>query len=147
MPFCATCGAPVEGRFCAKCGGAVAGDAGATGSRPAAAGGMTDNVASALCYVLTFITGIVFLVLEPYNKNKTVRFHAFQAIFMGAGILVFDIACSLIFGILHLGLFGALLFPLIGLGFFILWIYMIISAYQGKKVVLPLIGPLAEQQA
>jgi hypothetical protein len=47
---------------------------------PAAAGGMTDNVASALCYVLGLITGILFLVLSPYNQNKTVRFHAFQSI-------------------------------------------------------------------
>jgi uncharacterized membrane protein len=85
-------------------------------------------------------------VLEPYNKNKTVRFHAFQAIFLGAGILVFDVAFSFIIAILHLGLLG-LLFPFIGLGFFVLWIYMIIAAYQGKKVVLPVIGPLAQQQA
>ena len=47
--------------------------------------------------------------------------------------------------ILHLGVL-ALLFPLVGLGFFILWLYMIFSAYQGKTVVLPIIGPLAQQQ-
>jgi uncharacterized membrane protein len=99
-----------------------------------------------LCYVLTFITGIIFLVLDPYNKNKTVRFHAFQAIFLGVGIIVFDVAVSIIISILHLG-FLALLFPLISLGFFVLWIYLIIQTYQGKKVVLPVIGPMAQQQA
>ncbi|MGO9255670.1 MAG: hypothetical protein ACLQU1_05130 [Bryobacteraceae bacterium] len=148
MPFCGTCGAPVEGRFCAKCGGAVAGTADPAASgpgAPAAAGGLTDNAASALCYVLTFITGIIFLVLEPYSKNRTVRFHAFQAIFLGVGIIVFDVAFGLIVSILHLYALSFLL-PLVGLGFFILWLYMIFSAYQGKTVVLPIIGPLAQQQ-
>lgn len=143
MPFCGTCGAPVEGRFCAKCGGAVAG-AGATAAAPATSG-LTENAASALCYVLTFITGILFLVLEPYNKNRTIRFHAFQAIFLGVGIIIFDFAMSIVISMLHMWFLG-LLFPLIGLGCFILWIYMIYSAYQGKMVVLPIIGGLAQQQ-
>ena len=43
---------------------------------------MTDNVASALCYLLGLITGIIFLVLTPYNRNPVVRFHAFQSIFL-----------------------------------------------------------------
>ena len=145
MPFCATCGAPVEGRFCAKCGGAVAGGPVSPGSGVPAAGGLTENTAAALCYVLTFVTGIIFLVLEPYNKNPTVRFHAFQAIFMGVGIIVFDVALSLIVSILHLYALG-FLFSLVGLAFFVLWIYMIISAYQGKTVVLPVVGALAQQQ-
>jgi uncharacterized membrane protein len=148
MPFCGTCGAPVEGRYCAKCGGAVAGVGGpattASGA-PASSSGLTDNAASALCYVLTFITGILFLVLEPYNKNRTVRFHAFQAIFLGVGIIVFDVALSFIISVMHLWALG-FLFSLAGLGFFVLWLYMIFSAYQGKMVVLPLIGQMAQQQ-
>jgi len=147
MPFCATCGAPVEGRFCAKCGSSITGEPAAAGARPAAAaGGLTDNAASALCYVLTIITGIVFLVLEPYNKNKTVRFHAFQAIFLGGAIIAFDIALSLMISILHMYALG-FLFTLVWLALFVLWIYLIISAYQGKMVVLPVIGQLAQQQA
>ncbi len=147
MPFCATCGAPVEGRFCAKCGGAVAGSPAAAGSSaPVAAGGLTENAASALCYALTFITGIIFLVLAPYNQNRTVRFHAFQAIFLGVGIIAFDIVFSIIISVLRLYLFGFLM-PLVGLLFFVLWIYMLVSTFQGKMVVLPVIGPLAQQQA
>ena len=146
MPFCATCGAPVEGRFCAKCGSAVVGGpTTAAGSGVPAAGGLSDNAASALCYVLTFITGIIFLVLEPYSRNRTVRFHAFQAIFMGVGIIVFDVALSFIVSVLHFLALG-FLFSLVGLGFFVLWLYMIFSAYQGKMVVLPVIGNLAQQQ-
>jgi uncharacterized membrane protein len=147
MAFCASCGAPVEGRFCAKCGtpmGAAVAPPGATPG-PAAAG-MTDNAASALCYVLGLVTGILFLVLAPYNQNKIIRFHAFQSIFLNVAWVVFWIVFNIIFAALHI---FSLLFltPLTGLAFFVLWIYMIISAYQGKTVVLPVIGPIAQAQA
>ncbi len=158
MPFCATCGAPVEGRFCAKCGSAVVSGASAPGPTPGAvppgavppapavAAPMADNVASALCYVLGFITGIIFLVIAPYNQNKVVRFHAFQSIFLS----VAAIAIRLILGFI-LGTMGVLSFlflgALVSLAFLIHWLFMIISAYQGKTIVLPVIGPLAQQQA
>src|SRR5438270_14094327 len=87
MPFCPRCGAPVEGRFCAKCGASMMDAPGtpqgaATPGYPppppvATSGGLQENVAAALCYALGFITGILFLVLEPYNKNRNIRFHAF----------------------------------------------------------------------
>ena len=151
MAFCGSCGAPVEGKFCAKCGtpmDAAVPPPGATpGAAPgAAATGMTDNAASALCYVLGLITGILFLVLAPYNQNKTIRFHAFQSIFLSIAWIVVSMVINIVFAALHL---FSLLFlsPLIGLVFFILWIYMIISAYQGKTVVLPVIGPIAQGQA
>jgi uncharacterized membrane protein len=163
MAFCANCGSQVEGRFCAKCGagvgeGSLAGSSvppvgvppAGGGSQPAMAStGMSDNVASALSYVLGFVTGILFLVLAPYNQNKTVRFHAFQSIFLSVAWFVVWFAFNIVLGIMHLaGLFFILfLSPLIGLAFFVLWIYMIVTAYQGKQVVLPVIGPIAKQQA
>jgi len=111
------------------------------------ASGLSDNIAAALCYALLVITGIVFLLLEPYNRNRTIRFHAFQAIFLGvAWFAVSYVLGSLVFGIIHLA-FLFVLTPLLSLAFFVLWLYMIITAYQGKKVVLPVIGPLAQQQA
>jgi len=140
--------------------GAAAPPAGATpaatpmgaGSPPpvASAAGLTDNAAAALCYVLTFITGILFLVLEPYNKNRNIRFHAFQAIFLGVGWIALWIVIGIIFSMMgSIGFFFGYfaLRSLIGLCFFILWIYLIVMAYQGKKVMLPIIGPLAEKQA
>jgi uncharacterized membrane protein len=118
------------------------------GAAPGVAGaGMTDNAASALCYVLGLITGILFLVLAPYNQNKTIRFHAFQSIFMSVACILFSMVFNIIiFSGLHM---FSLLFlsPLISLAFFVLWIYMIITAYQGKTVVLPVIGPIAQKQA
>ena len=157
MAFCATCGAPVEGRFCAKCGSAAtaggspsgAASAGAAPQPMPAATPMADNLASALCYLAGLITGIIFLVVAPYSQNRTVRFHAFQAIFFNVAWIACWIVINMILGMMHLiGAFGILMLsPLIGLAFFVLWLYLMISAYQGKTVVLPLIGPLAQQQA
>src|SRR3974390_3353755 len=129
MAFCANCGAQMEGRSCAKCGA---------------------TAASALCYALGLITGVIFLILEPYNKNRNIRFHAFQSIFLTVAWIIFRIVLGIVFAAIWSlgGLFLAssisLLITLCGV---LLWLYMLISAYQGKKVVLPIIGPLAEKQA
>jgi uncharacterized membrane protein len=128
-------------------GGAEPAPGGPPFSTSAAGAGFSDRTAAALCYALLVITGIVFLVLEPYNRNRTIRFHAFQAIFLGLAWIVISAAVNIVFGAIHP--LTALLFlsPLVSLAFFVLWIYMIITAYQGRTVVLPVIGPLAQQQA
>src|SRR5450759_143290 len=147
MAFCATCGSAVEGQFCAKCGGRVgAAPSAASGPAMQTSGAMADNVASTLCYVLGLITGIIFLVLAPYNKNPLIRFHAFQSIFMHVACIVFMIGLNIVLGILHL---FAMFFlgSLLWLVFFVLWIYLLIQTYQGKTIVLPVIGPIAQQQA
>ena len=165
MAFCASCGAQVEGRFCAKCGATVqappvAGPPPGTGAPtpggyappPAASAGMTDNVASLLCYLVGFITGILFLVMEPYNKNRAIRFHAFQSIFLNVALIAVYIVLSILTTALltvSLSMFAVigLLHLVINLAFLALWIYMMVSAYQGKQVELPVIGPLARKQA
>ena len=110
MPFCASCGSQVEGSFCAKCGSKVGGGA-VPASGPAMAATtsvMADNVASALCYVLGFITGIIFLVLAPYNRNPLVRFHAFQSIFLSVAWIAFRMVGGILLGMM--GLFTGLFF-------------------------------------
>jgi len=100
--------------------------------------------------VLGLLTGILFLVLAPYNQKKNIRFHAFQSIFLNVAWIVFWIALNIVFAIMGriLGFWlVAMLSPLLGLAFFVLWILMIVGAYQGKTVVLPVIGSLAQQQA
>lgn len=155
MPFCANCGAAVEGRFCGKCGSPVgaaeapgAGQTPPVASLPSAVGGLSDNVAGALCYLGLLITGILFLVLEPYNRNRAVRFHALQAIFLNVAWIAVWLVLNIVLGAVHiLGLvFGLFLSPLIWLAFVVLWVYMIVTTYQGKTVVLPVIGPLAQKQ-
>jgi uncharacterized membrane protein len=106
-------------------------------------------VASALCYLFGLITGIIFLVIAPYNQNKTIRFHAFQSIFAHIAIFVLWILLFVVFGALAIlthGL-GFALYPLFGLCVVVLWLYMMYSAYNNKKVKLPVVGDLAEKQA
>ena len=141
MAFCPSCGAAVEGRYCPKCGTAVDPAAPPAGAAPSAAG-MPENTAAALCYLLGLVTGIIFLVLEPYNKNKLIRFHAFQSIFLHVAVIIIWVAFRTI---LPWGLWY--LVTLIDLAFFVLWIFMLLQTYQGKKIVLPVIGDLAAKQA
>jgi uncharacterized membrane protein len=147
MAFCATCGAAVEGSFCAKCGSQVgAAPSASSGTAMQVSGAMADNVASALCYLVGLITGIIFLVLAPYNKNPVIRFHAFQSIFMNVAWIVIAFGLNIVLGIMHLwSLF--FLSSLVGLAFFVLWVVMLIQTFQGKTIVLPVIGPIAQQQA
>ena len=114
--------------------------------------GLTPNVAGALCYVLGFITGVIFLMLE---KDRFVRFHAYQSIIVSAAWIVFWVAFSILSGILgmipFLGilvvLVGLLLSLGLGLGGFVLFILLIVRAYQGKTWKLPYIGDMAERYA
>jgi uncharacterized membrane protein len=113
---------------------------------------MQNNVASALCYVLGLITGIIFLVVAPYSQDRAIRFHAFQSIFLNVAVIAVDIALGIFFRTVlftfgFAGLLVGILWPVFGLACLGLWVYLIVSAYSGKTVVLPVIGPLAQKQA
>jgi len=113
---------------------------------------MTENVASALCYILGLITGILFLVLAPYNQNRNIRFHAFQSIFghiawIASWIVLQVISLSFrtipVLGVLiSFALWLCLFF-----GGLCVWLYVMYKAYNNERVVLPVIGPMAEKQA
>jgi uncharacterized membrane protein len=111
--------------------------------RPApqsAQSGLTDYTAGALAYV-TIIPAIVFLIVEPYNRNSFVRFHSWQSIFLGIAAFAVDLVLSFI------PIIGwILLFPVM-LGFLVVWIMAILKALKGERWKLPLIGKYAEQQA
>jgi len=100
--------------------------------------GMQPNVEGLLCYLVGFVTGIVFMVIE--KESKFVRFHAMQSIFVSGGLFVAQIilALSLIFGWVI-----SILLSLLGL---ILWIVLMMKAYQGELYKLPVIGDIAEKQ-
>jgi uncharacterized membrane protein len=148
--FCTNCGAPMDDAagFCSKCGKASVGappppPAGGAYVPPAtgpAMGGLADNVAGMLAYV-TIIPAIIFLVVEPYNRNRFVRFHSFQCIFVAIAWVVLHIAIGLL-PFIHFMLWGLL--DLIGL---ILWVVLLLKAYQGEKFKLPVVGDMAEKQA
>lgn len=120
---------------------------------PAQAGGLADNIASLLCYSpVGIIADIIFLVAAPYNQNPLIRFHAFQSLFLAAAIFVLMIGLQIVGVILSfiLKFLALILFPiflLIWLGMICLFLFMMYKCYNNEKVVLPVVGPLAEKQA
>jgi len=155
MAFCPKCGTEIaEGAACPKCAGAAS--SGATTTGTAAAGtttgatasgaGLTDNMAGALAYV-TIIPAILFLVLEPYNRKRFIRFHAFQCLFFAVAWTVLWIGLRIIIQIPILGWATILLWPLVSLAGLIIWIFLVMKAYQGQMFKLPVIGDMAEKQA
>ncbi|HSA91384.1 MAG TPA: DUF4870 domain-containing protein [Terriglobales bacterium] len=145
--YCASCGAMMteEQTTCPSCGKA-AGAPAAGGGAAASGGGLSDNVAALLGYLFGVIA-IVWLLIEPYNKNKFIRFHAFQCLFFLAAWIGINIVLGILGAIPGVGLVTILLWPLAGLGVLVLWIVLMIKAYQGQKWKLPFIGDLAEKQA
>jgi uncharacterized membrane protein len=146
--FCSNCGTqlPENTNNCPGCGKPAGAPAG-TGAAPSVqAGGLTDNVAGMLAYV-TIIPAILFLVLEPYNRSRFIRFHAFQSIFFYVAWMVLWVALSFVGALPVLGWATVLLWPLLGLGGLILWILLLMKAYGGQMWKLPVIGDLAEKQA
>lgn len=99
---------------------------------------LEENVAALLCYVLVWITGIVFLILE--KENKFVRFHAFQSIFTFLPLFV----AAWILG--YIPIVGWMLATLIWILVIILWLVLMFKAYQGEKYKLPIVGDIAEKQ-
>lgn len=111
--------------------------------------GLAPNVASLLCYVCTIITGIIFLVIE--KENKEVKFHAWQAIFLGGAAIALSIVLNILGAIFasiagFLGLIITVIAFVVNLGIFIIWIVAMIKAYKGEHWLIPVIGNLAEQQ-
>ncbi|MEP7272522.1 MAG: DUF4870 domain-containing protein [Acidobacteriota bacterium] len=118
-------------------------------SAPTTSSGLQPNVAGLLCYVAGLVTGILFLVLDPYNKDRFVRFHAFQAIFLHVAWIGLWIVTSILDSFLPwgLGIVVTLLQLAMWLGGIALWVYAMIKAYNNEKFKIPLIGDIAEQQA
>ena len=149
MAFCGKCGSSVdEGTaFCSRCGAPVTPPA--SGSTVTSAS-LTPNLAAALSYLLGFVTGIIFLVLEPYKDDKFVRFHAFQSIFLCGILFAFSIVWHIVFGILlptFLWVMASLLLNLVYLALFIYWLFLMYKAYQNQRYMIPYIGEFAAKQA
>ncbi len=159
MAFCPGCGSQIadNATFCPSCGKSVgqASTAGAAAApAPAAAGsGLADNVAGLLCYSpVGLIADIIFLVTDPYKSNKFLRFHAFQSLFLCGAMIALAIAFAIVNVVIGM-IFAPLVIILgiiellIWLGSIILWVVMMIKAYQMSWLKLPVIGAMAEKQA
>jgi uncharacterized membrane protein len=169
MAFCGNCGTQVaEGvAYCPKCGKPIAGAVPGseytssappqpatpvyTGQPTTSGAPLADNIAGMLAY-FTIIPAIVFLLVEPYNRNRFVRFHSFQCLFTAVALIVVQVALLIISTILHyipvIGwIIAALIWPLYGLCVLGLWLLLVIKAYQGQMFKLPFVGDMAEKQA
>lgn len=165
MANCTKCGAELgaENTFCGSCGNRIAGAQSNTAPSPvavsaggnsavAAGGGLTMNLAAALSYVLGAITGVLFLVMEPYKSNRFVRFHAMQSIIFCAACVVLAIVWSIAVGIL-VSIAGLWVLTidlpvhwLVGLGIFVFWLFLMFQAYSEREYRIPWIGDIAARQ-
>jgi len=145
MAFCNMCGAQIAdgATTCSACAGRAPA---ASASAVASTGGMPDNIAGMIAYI-TIVPAIVFLVMEPYNKSRFVRFHSFQCLFFAVAWTVLWIALNIIAHIPILGWLTILIWPLVGLAGLIIWVILLLKANQGQMFKLPVIGDLAEKQA
>lgn len=111
--------------------------------------GLTNNVAGALCYLFGLLSGIAFLVLAPYNSNRSVRFNAFQAIFFSLGLMASSIALPILGMLLPavVSLILSMAYLLVMLGCLAVWLFVMWKTLQGSTVILPVVGPLAQKYA
>ncbi len=138
MPFCKACGQDVgTSAFCPKCGANQS--SAAPVPAPVAAPsteGLAENVAGLLCYAVGWITGIIFLLID---KRPWVKFQAAQSIAVFGGLSIIRI------GLVFIGhLVGWAVFALLGLVGFVLWIFLMVKAYQHENVRIPIAADIAD---
>ena len=152
MAYCNKCGGDVQTgvAFCPKCGQAQTGGQVAQTSQSTQPG-MSENVAGLLCYVLGWVTGIIFFLID---KRPYVRFHAAQSIVVFGALHVLNIVVGIFFGagFMMMGRWGAFglgwaLYSLINLVAFVLWILLMVKAYQGEKFQVPVAAGIAQSFA
>lgn len=157
MAFCPKCGSQVSdgAGFCPKCGASVAAGSapgaisattpagGATVSAATGESGLQENVAGLLCYAVGWVTGLIFLLID---KRPFVKFHAAQSIVVFGALTVLRMGLAFMggmSGIFTFGMFG-LLFWCISVITFVLWILLMVKAYQHELFRLPVAANIAD---
>ena len=158
---CTSCGTQMTDNsgFCQNCGQAaragILGQPTASGAtvvpnaQTSATTAMAPNIAGLLSYILGFLSGIFFLVTEPYKRDPFVRFHAFQSIFLSVAAIVVRLGCGVLLSIMPWSLWSliSMISALVSLAFFLLFLLLMFKAYSNERFKLPVIGDLAERQA
>lgn len=145
-PHCAS-QMPETAAFCPGCGRALRTPERAQGR----VGVFPEPIAGALAYI-TLIPAILFVFLEPYKQNRFVRFHSIQCLLFWAVSIVAAIALRLAGMLLYIvpvlgPLLLLVLWTVVGLAAFVVWLVLVVKAFQGEMFELPLIGDYAARQA
>jgi uncharacterized membrane protein len=146
MAFCKACGQDIgSANFCPKCGASQTAGAAVAPVSPAASPteGLQENVAGLLCYLLGWVTGIIFLLID---KRPFVKFHAAQSIVVFGGLSVIRIALIFMHGTMGLigwGILG-MIGLLISLLMLVLWVVLMIKAYQHQTYRVPIAADIAD---
>jgi uncharacterized membrane protein len=149
MAFCSACGARIdEAAFCPNCGAQQSRTSPhPITSAPPQSTGMSENVAATLAYSLGWITGIIFYLID---KRTFVKFHAAQSMVVFGGLHIVQIILGSFLGIsffsggFHFLGAGFLLFHLLHVIGLVLWILLMVKAYQGERFKVPIAYELAE---
>jgi uncharacterized membrane protein len=145
MPFCSQCGNPVASAdaFCGRCGARQ--PTGAAGpSRPSdPLSGINPRTASILCYIpgLGWIASIIVLASDRFRHNRTVRFHAFQGLYLFVAWLMEDWVLRPLFGMIP----NLHIHPIIDAALLGMSIFMMVKAAHEEAYSLPVLGELAQK--
>ena len=154
MPHCTKCGAAIaeNAAFCPSCGSPVAASPANPAAPPAGSAApsqqMSENLAGLLSYVLGWITGIILYLID---KRPFVRFHAAQSIVVFGGLHIISTVLAMFFGVSMFATgfagFSATwaLFGLIDIVSLVLWILLMIKAYQHERFRVPVAADLADR--
>lgn len=152
MAYCTKCGAQVADgvAFCSKCGQPMNAPLASPAVRVPGDTGMAENIAGVLCYVLGWLTGVIFLLID---KRPFVRFHAAQSIVVFGGLQIIQMILARVFvtslwvgGLGALSL-GWLLITGVELLALALWILLMVKAYQHEEFKVPVASGIVESLA
>ncbi len=105
--------------------------------------GLDENIEGLLCYVLGWVTGLIFLLVE--KDNKFIKFHAVQSIALSIAAFVIMAVFFVLAFIPYAGAVFGILSSLVSLGLFIVWVILLVKAAQGERFKLPVIGDMADK--
>jgi uncharacterized membrane protein len=175
MPYCTQCRTAVDAddKFCPACGAPVkvplVVDSSTTSTDatppspppamppapaaiPATSASLSPEGAAVLCYAFGFVSGIILLNLQPWSRDRMIRFHAFQSIFFNVAWAVIWVAAAILGFILGVaspmdGGLVMLLQLIVWGGGVALWIVLMVKSFKGQRLELPIIGRWAERAA